>query len=368
MTPRGTIPGPPQNVSLIANDRTLTLSWDEPTNHRDIVGISYEVEYRRDGGNWTSWTSSTTSTAVTRTGTRGSTYQARVLAKTGSTTKSRWVLAEPVTVPALDPPSAPLNVNLEPDGGDLVATWDEPADIDAVPVTGYTVRFRGTGIDDKWRTEDVPAGTLRFRIPTSYGLERGGTYRVQVRATGPGGPGPWSPEAQITMPTGGPRPVITAEITPPANRAFTITITFPERVNGFTITDLVINGGTASEFANNNPEFTALITPTVSGRLTVDIPAGAAMTANGYETDAANRFSIEVDISPPTGVITTASPGPFKSPFTIRLGFSEAIQNLTIDDIEVTLGTVADLEATSGAATEYTARRPARTTPRSRAR
>ena len=111
-----------------------------------------------------------------------------------------WSVPAIVVAPELPTPSAPLNLRLASDGGDLVATWDEPADIDSIPVTGYTLRFRGTGIDDSWRTEDVPAGTLRSRIPASYGLVRGGTYRVQVRALGAGGAGPWSAEAETTIP------------------------------------------------------------------------------------------------------------------------------------------------------------------------
>ena len=191
-------PGVPRDLSLAANDTSLVLSWNEPANHRDFPGLTYEVEFRQDGGPWFSTGVVISGTSASLTGARGSSYRARVRAGAGGAW-SVWVPAGPVTVPELPVPGAPLNLRLASASGDLVVTWDEPADIDSVPVTGYTLRFRGTGIDDKWRTEDVSAGTLRFRIPASYGLEYGGTYRAQVRASGAGGDGPWSAEAETTL-------------------------------------------------------------------------------------------------------------------------------------------------------------------------
>ena len=148
---------------------------------------------------------------------------------------------------------------------------------------------------------------------------------------------------------------ISATIQPPANRPFTITITFPEPVTDFTVDDLVIDGGDASEFTGGGAVYTALVTPTDSGTLTIDIPAGAAFDASGYESEAANTLSIEVDITPPTGVISTQEPGPFKEPFTIQIIFSEPIQDLTREDISISLGQVSDLEETDVSQTEYTA-------------
>ena len=284
----------------------------------------------------------------------GRTYEFRVRAVSAGGA-SAWSAPASVTVPELPTPSAPLNLVLESNAGDLLATWDEPTNVDDVPVSGYTLRFRGTDINDKWYTVGVGANVLQARIPASYGFVRGGTYRAQVRASGAGGDGPWSAEAETTIPAEGPKPVITATIQPPANRPFTITVTFPEPVTNFSLNDLVIAGGDASNFNKQGAVYTALITPTDSGTLTIDIPLGAALDANGYDSEAADTFSIEVDITPPTGVITTAQPGPFKDPFTIKLVFSEPIQNLSLDNISISRGQVENLQPTAGSETEYTA-------------
>ena len=351
-------PGVPQNVSLAANDTSLVLSWDEPANYRDFPSLTYEVEFRRDGGPWFSTGVEIAGTSASLTGARGSSYQGRVLAASGAA-RSAWASAGPITVPDAPEqptPSAPLNLTLWSEGGDLIAAWDEPQDAEQIAVIGYTLRFRGTGINDRWHTRTLDDEALQARIRASYGIELGGRYRAQVRATGTAGNGPWSAEAETTLPTGGPKPVITTDVQAPANRPFTINITFTEPVTGFTIKDLDIDGGTASNFAGTGAAYTAGITPTgSSGTLTIDIPAGAATNADKYGSEAADTFAIETDVTAPTGTITAAETGPYRNPFRITMTFSEPIQDLTVEDFSVTLGQVGNLAAAAGSNTEYTA-------------
>ena len=179
--------------------------WEPPAPVAGADITRYDVSWRTDvDPMWTDYSSvvggpDARTWAPMVAAVPGRRYEFRVRA-VAAADPGAWSVPAIVVAPELPTPSAPLNLRLASDGGDLVATWDEPADIASVPVTGYTLRFQGTGIDDKWRTEDVPAGTLRSRIPASYGLVRGGTYRVQVRALGAGGPGPWSAQAEATIP------------------------------------------------------------------------------------------------------------------------------------------------------------------------
>ena len=78
-----------------------------------------------------------------------------------------------------------------------------------------------------------------------------------------------------------PTPVITPAATPPVTGPFRITITFAEPVTWFTIGDLVVTGGTASDFDDEQVEYTALTTPDESGTVTVSIPADAARNEVG---------------------------------------------------------------------------------------
>ena len=146
--PHPVTPGPPTNVSLAANDTSLVLSWDEPANHRDFPGLSYEVEFRKDGGPWNSTGVEIDGTSASLTGARGSSYQARVLAKNGSASdspRSRWVSAGPVTVPDAPTPGPPVNVSLAANDTSLVLSWDEPANHRDFPGLTYEVEFRQDG-------------------------------------------------------------------------------------------------------------------------------------------------------------------------------------------------------------------------------
>ena len=203
--PALSIPSSPLAVEAFVGPDGPAVLWEPPPPVAGADIIRYDVSWRTDVNRaWTDY-SSVPGGANARTwapmvaAVPGRTYEFRVRAVSAAGAGA-WSVPAIVAVPELPTPSAPLNLRLASDGGDLVATWDEPTDIDSIPVTGYTLRFRGTGMDGSWRTEDVRAGTLRSRIPASYGLVRGGTYRVQVRALGAGGAGPWSAEAETTIP------------------------------------------------------------------------------------------------------------------------------------------------------------------------
>ena len=234
---------------------------------------------------------------------------------------------------------------------EITITFPEPVTgfdaSDLVVVNGAVSDFSGSGaVYTATVTPTAPphdVKTITIDIAAGAGTDAGGNTSLAAE------------QFSIEADTRGPKPVITATIQPPVNRPFTVTITFPEPVTDFTIDDLVIAGGDASEFTGGDAVYTALITPSDSGTLTIDIPFGAAVDVNGYESEEADTFSIEVDVTPPTGVITTAEPGPFKDPFTITIVFSEPIQDLTPEDILITLGVVSNLEATEESQTEYTA-------------
>ena len=234
---------------------------------------------------------------------------------------------------------------------EITITFPEPVTgfdaSDLVVVNGAVSDFSGSGaVYTATVTPTAPphdVKTITIDIAAGAGTDAGGNTSLAAE------------QFSIEADTRGPKPVITATIQPPVNRPFTVTITFPEPVTDFTIDDLVIAGGDASEFTGEGAVYTALITPSNSGPLTIDIPFGAAVDVNGYESEEADTFSIEVDITPPTGVITTEEPSPFKEPFTIKIVFSEPIQDLSLDDISITLGQVTNLEATEDSQTEYTA-------------
>ncbi|MFD2563993.1 beta strand repeat-containing protein [Aquimarina rubra] len=76
-----------------------------------------------------------------------------------------------------------------------------------------------------------------------------------------------------------------------------VTITFSESVTGFEITDLIVGNGTPGNFAGSGTTYTADITPSGAGPLTitVDINADVALDSGGNGNIAAPQFSIDYD-------------------------------------------------------------------------
>ena len=144
--------------------------------------------------------------------------------------------------------------------------------------------------------------------------------------TRPATPPPAAEPLVVDADTGGPTPVITTSATPPVTGPFRITITFAEPVTWFPIGDLVVTGGTASDFDGEQVEYTALTTPDESGTVTISIPAGAARNEVGYPTRASAAFTIGSDTIPPTATITTTDEvhPPVKESFGITITFSRA--------------------------------------------
>jgi hypothetical protein len=94
----------------------------------------------------------------------------------------------------------------------------------------------------------------------------------------------------ITRPT----VVITSsESSPTSASPIPITVTFSEAVSGFTVGDLIVANGTAGAFAATSTSvYTAEITPTGAGAVTVDIYADSAIDTSGNGNYVATQFSI----------------------------------------------------------------------------
>ena len=134
--------------------------------------------------------------------------------------------------------------------------------------------------------------------------------------------------------------------------AFTATITFLEPVNGFAVGDITVGNGTASSFTGSEGDtaFTALITPTADGAVTVDVAAGVATDAAGNGNTAAAQASSVFDSTAPrvTSIVrqTPASSPTNADSLTWRVTFNEDVKNVDTMDFEVS-GTTATPTAVS---------------------
>ena len=94
-----------------------------------------------------------------------------------------------------------------------------------------------------------------------------------------------------------------------SSAAFTATFTFSEFVTGFVVGDITLGNATSSNFVSANaPVYTARITPTEDGEVTVDVAAGVATDiAGNANTMATQASSIYKSNTAPTGADKTVS-------------------------------------------------------------
>ena len=122
---------------------------------------------------------------------------------------------------------------------------------------------------------------------------------------------------------------------------FDATITFSKSVTGFEQSDVTVGNGAVTAFSGSGASYTATITPTASGTVTVDVAAGVAVGTSRYGNAAATRFSVEADLDPPTVTISGPS-GNQAGPFDVVIAFSESVTGFGYSDVTVGNGVVTD--------------------------
>ena len=135
------------------------------------------------------------------------------------------------------------------------------------------------------------------------------------------------------------------------NGAFDVTIAFSESVTGFEQGDVTVGNGAVTAFSGSGTSYTATITPSATGTVTVDVAANVAADAENDGNMAASRYSVAADLDAPTVTIsgpTDAQEGVFD----VTIAFSESVTGFEKADVAVGTGTVTGF---SGSGASYTA-------------
>ena len=151
-------------------------------------------------------------------------------------------------------------------------------------------------------------------------------------------------------------PQVTISGTPAiANAAWPLTIIFTEPVTGFALDDIQVTNGTAAELHSDNARvYTATITPTADGDVTVSIAAGVVTGVDSRQPNrAANTVSTRYDNTPPTitisGLPQRIINAGNNTTFTATFTFSEWVTGFTASDIRVEGGSADNFtETTAG--------------------
>ena len=237
-----------------------------------------------------------------------------------------------------------------------------PADFTATGTTAGSSRFRVS--NDVYQVE-VSGGNLADRngtVTLGFASNQGITDTAgnDLVTSGTPVPNDNTYEVDNAAPT-----VTITDVPTDSTGAFPATFTFDEAVNDFVVGDITVGNGTAAAFTgmNGDTEFTAQITPTANGTVTVDVAVDVATDAAGNGNTAATRVSstymapvtdttaprvTSIERNTPTTTPTNADT------LTWRVTFNEDVKDVGDADFEIA-GTTAGLTATAmtGSASVY---------------
>jgi parallel beta-helix repeat protein len=180
------VPSAPQNLTAVAGDGKVTLSWQSPARDGGSPITNYKI-YRNGTllatiGTNTSYVDYNVVNCVTYT------YKVSAVNSAGEGPFSNEVTAIPYTVP-----SAPQNLVATAGNQEVSLSWQPPADNGGSPITGYKIYY-GTSTDNY--TKNITVGNVtRYTIT---GLTNGQEYYFVVSAINGVGEGPKSNEASAT--------------------------------------------------------------------------------------------------------------------------------------------------------------------------
>ena len=145
------------------------------------------------------------------------------------------------------------------------------------------------------------SATVTLAIASSHNIEDGASNALSN--TAPTGTNDNSYVVDNTAPT-----VTISGVPSSSDAPFTATFTFSEAVTGFAVGDITLGNATASSFTvTSTMVYTALVTPTAAGAVTVDVSANAAQDAAGNGNTAATRANSTYTGSATRGVTVSAT-------------------------------------------------------------
>jgi hypothetical protein len=151
-----------------------------------------------------------------------------------------------------------------------------------------------------------------------------------------------------------PSVAISSDESSPTNaNPISVTIDFSEVVTGFALGDVVVSGGSLSNFSGSGASYTVDLTPSGDGPTTIDIGANVAQDLAGNANTAAPQFTILYDGTAPTVAISSDEESPTSvTPIPIQIDFSKDVSGFTVGDIAVAGGVLSNF---SGSGSSYSA-------------
>jgi PKD repeat protein len=231
----------------------------------------------------------------------------------------------------------------DPTNGAFTTTFTFSEDVTGFDVSDITVG-NGTATSFAATSTSVYTAVITPSADGTVTVDVAANVAQDAASNGNSAASQFTIEADLTSPT----LTISSAAADPANGAFTATFTFSEDVTGFDVTDISVGYGAANSFASTSASvYTAVITPSADGTVTVDVAANVAQDAASNGNSAASQFTIEADLTSPTLTISSAAADPTNGAFTTTFTFSEGVTGFDVTDISVGNGAASSFASTS---------------------
>jgi|GEM_PF-2502350 len=149
----------------------------------------------------------------------------------------------------------------------------------------------------------------------------------------------------VTYDTTAPAVAVSSTATSPTKTSpIPVTITFSEDMTGFELADITVGNGTAGNLLGSGKIYTADITPSADGEVTVDIAANVAVDASNNGNTAAVQYKIGYDATRPGVTINQAADQldpTGVSPVNFTVEFEEPINISSFTAADITLSGTA---------------------------
>ncbi len=188
--PRATTtpPDAPRSLTATAEDGQVVLTWQAPANNGGSAILRYEYRLKAEDGAFGEWTAVPDSTTGGANAVRytvmgldnGTVYivEARAVTSVGEGRVAR------VTVTPATPPDAPRSLTATAEDGQVVLTWQAPANNGGSAILRYEYRLKAEdGAFGEWTAvPDSATGGANAVRYTVMGLDNGTVYIVEARA------------------------------------------------------------------------------------------------------------------------------------------------------------------------------------------
>lgn len=193
-------------------------------------------------------------------------------------------------------------------------------------------------------------------VPSSDPINVTARVSAGVCENSSGSPNKASNTFAITYDTGVPQGVISSTEDNPTNTSpIPHTVDFEIEVVGLSASDIIISGGTISNFVNvDGITYTFDVTPdSDNSTISTRVPADVCQSLSGIDNRNGNTFQIEYDIVGPIPVISSDESSPTtESPIPVEINFDEDVTGFTVGDLIIGNGSASNF--TSVSASSYT--------------